>query len=178
MGGGFAEEREELLKRRWQDRRLWGLDDGIDSDSNGSRRRRRGVGDDEDMELSIGRVVPLPAVTVVLEGRSICQRISLDKHCSYQSLAVALRHMFADASHHSLSSTSSSTNLDHNDADADTHLDLSNAVPGHLIAYEDMENDLLLVGDLNWNDFVRVAKRIRILPVKPNSRKRRGGAAP
>lgn len=29
-------------------------------------------------------------------------------------------------------------------------LDLSNAIPGHLIAYEDIENDLLLAGDLNW----------------------------
>ncbi|KAK9901909.1 hypothetical protein M0R45_001866 [Rubus argutus] len=56
------------------------------------------------------------------------------------------------------------TNIDNKD------LDLSNAVPGHVIAYEDMENDLLLAGDLNWLDFVRVAKRIRILPAKANSR--------
>ncbi|CAA0837334.1 Auxin-responsive protein IAA33 [Striga hermonthica] len=54
-------------------------------------------------------------------------------------------------------------------------IDLSNAVPGHLIAYEDMENDLLLVGDLNWKDFVRVAKRIRILPIKAKSRKQKDG---
>lgn len=33
---------------------------------------------------------------------------------------------------------------------SENELDLSNAVPGHLIAYEDMENDLLLAGDLNW----------------------------
>ncbi|KAJ8477341.1 hypothetical protein OPV22_021068 [Ensete ventricosum] len=35
-------------------------------------------------------------------------------------------------------------------------------VPGHIVAYEDMEDDLLLVGDLNSTDFVRVAKRIRM----------------
>jgi hypothetical protein len=55
-------------------------------------------------------------------------------------------------------------------ADSTDDLDLSNAIPGHLIAYEDMENDLLLAGDLTWKDFVRVAKRIRILPVKGNTR--------
>ncbi|XP_010443427.1 PREDICTED: auxin-responsive protein IAA33-like [Camelina sativa] len=95
----------------------------------------------------------VPPVTVVLEGRSICQRVSLDKHGSYQSLALALRQMFVDG------------------ADSTDDLDLSNAIPGHLIAYEDMENDLLLAGDLTWKDFVRVAKRIRILPVKGNTSK-------
>ncbi|KAJ0091492.1 hypothetical protein Patl1_14266 [Pistacia atlantica] len=79
------------------------------------------------------------------------------KHASYQSLAKALRQMFVDGG--------DVAGISEHD------LDLSNAVPGHLIAYEDMENDLLLAGDLNWKDFVRVAKRIRILPVKGNSRK-------
>lgn len=36
------------------------------------------------------------------------------------------------------------------DAGKEKDLDLSNAIPGYLIAYEDMENDLLLAGDLNW----------------------------
>ena len=79
----------------------------------------------------------VPPVTVVLEGRSICQRISLHKHASYQSLAKALRQMFVDG-------TDAGGNSDSDD------LDLSNAIPGHLIAYEDMENDLLLAGDLSW----------------------------
>ncbi|WOG96862.1 hypothetical protein DCAR_0416200 [Daucus carota subsp. sativus] len=110
---------------------------------------------------SASAMIPPPAVTVVLEGRSICQRISLHKHASYQSLAKALRQMFV-------------VDEDTYNSNAAAHahdLHLSNAIPGHLIAYEDMENDLLLVGDLNWNDFVRVAKRIRILPAKTNSRK-------
>ncbi|GAU35206.1 hypothetical protein TSUD_204820 [Trifolium subterraneum] len=77
----------------------------------------------------------IPAVTVVLEGRSIGQRISLHNHGSYQSLAKALRQMFVDCT---------------DDDRANDHLDLSNAIPGHLIAYEDMENDLLLAGDLTW----------------------------
>lgn len=78
----------------------------------------------------------IPPVTVVLEGRSICQRISLDKHASYQSLAKALRQMFVDGG--------DVAGIPEHD------LDLSNAIPGHLIAYEDMDNDLLLAGDLNW----------------------------
>lgn len=82
----------------------------------------------------------IPPVTVVLEGRSICQRISLHKHGSYQSLARALKMMFVDV----INGQDSSSDSDHRD------LDLSNAVPGHIVAYEDMENDLLLVGDLNW----------------------------
>ncbi|EXB54743.1 Auxin-responsive protein IAA33 [Morus notabilis] len=90
----------------------------------------------------------VPAVTVVLEGRSICQRISLHKHASYESLAKALRQMFAQEGDGGGGSGGGGEGggEDNNDND----LDLSNAVPGHLIAYEDMENDLLLAGDLNW----------------------------
>ncbi|KAI9072930.1 hypothetical protein K1719_045112 [Acacia pycnantha] len=97
----------------------------------------------------------VPALTVVLEGRSICHRINLHHHGSYHSLARALRQMFV---------------VDH-DGMIGGNLDLSNAIPGHLIAYEDMDHDLLLAGDLSWKDFVRVAKRIRIIPAKENSGK-------
>ncbi|XP_014506703.1 auxin-responsive protein IAA33 [Vigna radiata var. radiata] len=110
--------------------------------------------EDDDLVATV-----VPAVTVVLEGRSICQRISLHNHGSYQSLAKALREMFVE-----------------NAGDSDD-FDLSNVIPGYLIAYEDMENDLLLVGDLSWKDFVRVAKRIRIIPTKANSRKGSTGTA-
>ncbi|CAL5199327.1 unnamed protein product [Lathyrus oleraceus] len=122
------------------------------ADFHGSRNYNNLLEDDD----LVSTVVP--AVTVVLEGRSICQRISLHNHDSYQSLAVALRQMFVDCTDE--------------DGGGDRHLDLSNAIPGHVIAYEDMENDLLLAGDLTWKDFVRVAKRIRVLPAKGNSRKR------
>ncbi|XP_058113143.1 auxin-responsive protein IAA33 [Magnolia sinica] len=101
----------------------------------------------------------IPPVTVVLEGRSIGQRIYLHKHASYKSLARALRQMFVDINNGELGFQS------------EVDLDLSNAVPGHLVAYEDMEDDLLLAGDLNWKDFVRVAKRIRILPEKAHPRR-------
>ncbi|KAK4265475.1 hypothetical protein QN277_026524 [Acacia crassicarpa] len=119
----------------------------------GSDKLMKRLGDDDDL---VSRVVP--AVTVVLEGRSICHRISLHKHESYRSLAKALRKMFVQ---------------DNAEEDEDDDsVDLYNAIPGHLVAYEDVENDLLLAGDLNWKDFVRVAKRIRILPEKKgNSRK-------
>ncbi|KAK4777919.1 hypothetical protein SAY87_018106 [Trapa incisa] len=111
----------------------------------------------DDQELVTG-LVP-PAVTVVLEGRSICHRICLHNHESYQSLARALRRIFVEGE------------ADGGSAAADEKdLDLSNAIPGYLVAYEDMENDLLLAGDLSWKDFVRVAKRIRILPAKSRSR--------
>ncbi|XP_076892626.1 auxin-responsive protein IAA33-like [Bidens hawaiensis] len=99
----------------------------------------------------------IPAVTVVVEGRSICHRISLHNHDGYNSLAKALRHMLVDYEDEQVGG-----------------LDLSNAVPGHIVAYEDMENDLLLAGDLNWKDFTRVARRIRIIPVKGNSSKGKG----
>lgn len=80
-----------------------------------------------------------PAVTVVVEGRSICQMISLHKLGSYHSLAKALKQMFVDSG--------DIIECSHNNH---VHVDLSNALPGHLIAYEDIENDLLLVGDLKW----------------------------
>lgn len=89
-----------------------------------------GLNVDDDLVSSV-----VPPVTVVLEGRSICQRISLEKHGSYQSLAMALRQMFVDGA----------------DLTSETDdIDLSNAIPGHLVAYEDMEHDLLLAGDLSW----------------------------
>lgn len=78
----------------------------------------------------------IPAVTVVVEGRSICHRISLHNHDGYNSLAKALRRMLVDDGG--------------SEDDREGGIDLSNAVPGHIIAYEDMENDLLLAGDLNW----------------------------
>ncbi|CAN6862256.1 unnamed protein product, partial [Brassica oleracea var. botrytis] len=114
------------------------------SSSSGAAGRfpRFGLNVDDDLVSSV-----VPPVTVVLEGRSICQRVSLDKHESYQSLALVLRQMFVDGA----DSTSGTDDLD-----------LSNAIPGHLIAYEDMENDLLLAGDLSWNyiaDYMEVDER-------------------
>ncbi|KAL4590008.1 hypothetical protein LXL04_002926 [Taraxacum kok-saghyz] len=106
----------------------------------------------------IARVIP--AVTVVVEDRSICHRISLQNHDGYNSLAKALRHMLVDDDHNTATHA--------HDQEREVGVDLSNAVPGHIIAYEDMENDLLLAGDLNWKDFIRVAKRLRIIPVKAN----------
>lgn len=88
------------------------------------------VGFKDDLVLSS----VVPPVTVALEGRSICHRISLHKHASYSSLAKALHQMFVDSG----------------DETSGEVLDLSNAIPGHVIAYEDIENDLLLAGDLNW----------------------------
>ncbi|XWS70944.1 hypothetical protein CRYUN_Cryun03dG0094200 [Craigia yunnanensis] len=177
MNSTFESQRQYSLKRRWQDRRFPNINTSrfvgavaapipphssaplvLSNSNNSTKLVQRFPGfDDDDLVSSV-----VPSVTVVLEGRSICQRISLHKHASYHSLAKALRQMFVDGNEDGITSK--------ND------LDLSNAVPGHLIAYEDMENDLLLAGDLNWKDFVRVAKRIRILPAKGNSRKGRGGA--
>ncbi|XP_010914146.1 auxin-responsive protein IAA33 [Elaeis guineensis] len=108
----------------------------------------------------------VPPVTVVLEGRSICHRVYLNKHSSYKSLAMALRRMFVDVD----------DKEDHLGDNGTDGLDLSNAVPGYVVAYEDMEDDLLLAGDLNWKDFVRVAKRIRIIPAKASRRKHSQGA--
>ncbi|XP_021912731.1 auxin-responsive protein IAA33 [Carica papaya] len=172
---GFDSPNQESIKRRWQDvnrvstlhsTRLVStavppssspfMPNGV-MRSSAPGRVFPGF-DDEDLVSAV-----VPAVTVVLEGRSICQRISLHQHASYQSLAKALRQMFVDGADHATSDVT----------EEDDDLNLLNAVPGHLVAYEDMENDLLLAGDLNWKDFVRVAKRIRILPVKGKTRKGR-----
>lgn len=81
----------------------------------------------------------VPPVTAVLEGRSICHRVYLSRHTGYDSLAVALRRLFVVG------------DVDDERAEKPSEgLDLSNAVPGHVVAYEDMEDDLLLAGDLNW----------------------------
>lgn len=159
----------DLLTRRWDDERLRSIFSGVENMSgvaaatppvmmsllsgppinnflkSGIRAGGGGLGlidnkDDVMVLNSTSAMIPPPAVTVVLEGRSICQRISLHKHASYQSLAKALRQMFVV-----------DEDTYNNNAAVHAHdLHLSNAIPGHLIAYEDLENDLLLVGDLNW----------------------------
>lgn len=85
----------------------------------------------------------IPPVTVVLEGRSICHRIHLHKHESYESLAATLRRIFVDME----GDEDGAGVIDGTSAGL---IDLSNAVPGYMVAYEDMEDDLLLAGDLNW----------------------------
>lgn len=153
-------QRQDSLKRRWQEIRknVGGAPPASSGLLLGNPKDINLLGfpelDDDDLVSTV-----VPPVTIVLEGRSICQRISLHKHGSYHSLAKALRQMFVEGA----------------DASQNDDVDLSNAIPGHLIAYEDIENDLLLASDLKWKDFVRVAKRIRILPVKSNTRKGRGG---
>ncbi|KAF8392894.1 hypothetical protein HHK36_021134 [Tetracentron sinense] len=155
---GFDSQGQGSLKRRWQEKSVPTIDNHpCPNSSTFTSTTFLGHGN---LHIFPGMVsTVIPPVTVVLEGRSICQRISLHKHASYQSLARALRQMFTD--------------VDEAGEASETDLDLSNAVPGHLIAYEDMEDDLLLAGDLNWEDFVRVTKRIRVLPAKANSRKGR-----
>ncbi|KAJ8750922.1 hypothetical protein K2173_016103 [Erythroxylum novogranatense] len=170
---GHQQRQEYSFKRRWQEhRRLPNMNLRPPSSHHhhrhhqqqqpfmgmiGSSPKSFSALEDDDLVSNV-----VPPVTVVLEGRSICQRISLHKHASYQSLARALRQMFVDGGDSGLGS--------------ETEFDLTNAIPGHLVAYEDLENDLLLAGDLDWKDFVRVAKRIRILPVKVSTRKGRGEA--
>ncbi|CAK7337579.1 unnamed protein product [Dovyalis caffra] len=173
MNGFDSQQRQESLKRRWQEIRrsvpnmsLYGRPTSSLPNFMAKPITFPGFEDDDLVSTMI------PPVTVVLEGRSICQRISLHKHASYHSLAKALRQMFVDGGSDSGVTTPSAS-----ESVGDHDLDLTNAVPGHLIAYEDIENDLLLAGDLNWKDFVRVAKRIRILPAKGNSMKGTGGAA-
>ncbi|CAN6229855.1 unnamed protein product [Urochloa humidicola] len=105
----------------------------------------------------------VPPVTVFLDGRCISHRVHLHRHTGYRSLAGALRRLFVD--------TDDDAAEDGGQAgQGEDGIDLANAIPGHVVAYEDMEDDLLLAGDLKWNDFVRVAKRIRIIPDKKSSR--------
>ncbi|KAF5787572.1 putative transcription factor interactor and regulator AUX-IAA family [Helianthus annuus] len=151
-----------MMKRRWlQDhqRRLMQqpyINMQLPSQNNNNNMIHKFLKEEDDLIAGV-----IPAVTVVVEGRSICHRISLHNHDGYNSLAKALRHMLVD-------------DQEEEQAAGGGGLDLSNAVPGHIIAYEDMENDLLLAGDLNWKDFTRVARRIRIIPVKGNSSKGKG----
>lgn len=91
------------------------------------------VQDDDDVAAGV-----VPPVTVVLDGRCICHRVHLHRHTGYRSLAGTLRRMFVDADD------------GQQRRDGDDDLDLANAVPGHVVAYEDLEDDLLLAGDLKW----------------------------
>ncbi|KAK9705824.1 hypothetical protein RND81_07G084700 [Saponaria officinalis] len=185
-------QRQETLKRRWHDnfytRLLLTNNNNPTSSSSSSSSfiahpHRQRIEDGVDLVHNI-----IPSVTVVLEGRSICHRINLHSHASYHSLAIALRQMFANTfnfdqlhdNHNNI--INNNKNNDSNDNDNDNYdenngegkmvqqIDISNAIPGHVVAYEDLENDLLLAGDLHWKDFVRVAKRIRIVPAKSRLR--------
>ena len=79
---------------------------------------------------------------MVVEGCSICHRIFLEEHSCYVSFMCALREMFVG----------NILALDGQEADlihSRDYCNLSNAIPGYLIAYEDHEGDLLLAGDLS-----------------------------
>ncbi|CAM6091648.1 unnamed protein product [Calypogeia fissa] len=101
--------------------------------------------------LSLQAPAP-PPLTVVMEGRSIGRRISLNDFDGYDSFAASMRTMF-----------NSHVALQERPAD-EGNCTLANAIPGYVIAYEDEEGDVLLAGDLPWRDFVRMAKQIRIVP--------------
>uniref|UniRef100_A0A803MPL5 Auxin-responsive protein n=2 Tax=Chenopodium quinoa TaxID=63459 RepID=A0A803MPL5_CHEQI len=173
-------QRQESLKRRWHDTAPTNPTTSVASSSTSQQsslfiskpphghhhhflQPGRLDGGGGDLVLNV-----VPSITVVLEGRSICHRINLQNHGNYHSLAKALRQMFVE-----IANIQQNDDENNNDGQQQQQLDLSNAVPGYVIAYEDMENDLLLAGDLQWKDFVRVAKRIRILPVKSSSRKQK-----
>ncbi|KAJ4828141.1 hypothetical protein Tsubulata_005016 [Turnera subulata] len=137
-----SQQRQESLKRSWSEIRR--LPNNMNSSSPRTpsslsfmdHKPKTFPGfDDDDLVSTV-----IPPVTVVLEGRSICQRIYLHKHASYHSLARTLRQMFVDAGDINAGLESVQ----------ESDLDLTNAIPGYLIAYEDFENDLLLAGDLHW----------------------------
>ncbi|CAK9226707.1 unnamed protein product [Sphagnum tenellum] len=99
-----------------------------------------------------------PSVTAVVEGRSIGQRVCLHDYNSYEGFAQAMRKMFEDCI------------LEEDLIAMGQEIHLGNAIPGYVIAYEDEEGDLLLAGDLGWREFVRAAKRIRIVSAVKSSR--------
>jgi len=100
-----------------------------------------------------------PFISVVMDGRSIGGRVCLQKLDGYESFALTIWNMFKDnIAEDSMAASGEGCNL-------------SNAIPGFVIAYEDAEGDLLLVGDLSWRDFVRVAKCIKVVPAKKNKMK-------
>ncbi|CAM6048535.1 unnamed protein product, partial [Sphagnum compactum] len=99
-----------------------------------------------------------PSVTAVVEGRSIGQRVRLHDYNSYEGFAQAMRKMFEDCI------------LEEDLVAMGEEIHLGNAIPGYVIAYEDEEGDLLLAGDLGWREFVRAAKRIRIVSAVKSSR--------
>ncbi|GLJ44127.1 hypothetical protein SUGI_0920230 [Cryptomeria japonica] len=103
-----------------------------------------------------------PSIPVVIEGRSTGGKVCLQKLDGYESFALTLSDMFKN------------NVVGDNMVPSPDNCILSNAIPGFVIAFEDAEGDLLLAGDLSWRDFVRVARRIRVVPAKKN--KTEGGA--
>ncbi|RCV44975.1 LOW QUALITY PROTEIN: hypothetical protein SETIT_9G416700v2 [Setaria italica] len=90
-------------------------------------RLKLSVKDDDEVAANV-----VPPVTVVLDGH--LPPIHLNRHAGYRSLAGALRCLFVDA----------------DEGQGEDGLDRANAIPGHVVAYEDMEDDLLLAGHLKW----------------------------
>lgn len=125
---------------------------GASFEQHANKRRRPPAGPQrltlsvQDADADDAAAAVVPPVTVVLDGRCICHRVHLNRHTGYRSLAGTLRRMFVDSDddsdhHHQQQQQRAEDDLD---------LDLANAVPGHVVAYEDMEDDLLLAGDLKW----------------------------
>ncbi|XP_020167921.1 auxin-responsive protein IAA20 [Aegilops tauschii subsp. strangulata] len=112
------------------------------------------TGDARDCEISMGnkrkRLVGWPPVKsahrprsnshvkVKMEGVPIGRKVDLSRHASYHQLHHTLRLMFPSTSHHG---------------------------DPYAVTYEDVDGDWVLVGDVPWEDFVRSAKRLKILLV-------------
>ncbi|CAM6019905.1 unnamed protein product, partial [Sphagnum balticum] len=109
------------------------------------------------LDLSFPARAVSPSVTAVMEGRSIGQRVCLNDYNSYEIFSQAMRKAFQDCiPEEDLVMTGQ-------------EIHLGNAIPGYVIAYEDDEGDLLLAGDSVWREFVRAAKRIRIVSAVKSS---------
>ncbi|GBG85126.1 Aux/IAA family protein [Chara braunii] len=94
-------------------------------------------------------------ITAIMEGWPIGRRISLREHYNYEGLSTTLRHMFefmipAEQRYWIRPGCHPPCNS-------------LNALPGHVIAYEDADGDLMLAGDIPWEHFVTTAKRIKIV---------------
>ncbi|KAL5212293.1 hypothetical protein ABZP36_023140 [Zizania latifolia] len=88
-------------------------------------------------------------VKVKKEGDAIGRKVDLALHASYDDLLATLARMFP-----------TNDQEDKEMANGDHH---RRQAASPVVTYEDSDGDLMLVGDVPWDDFIRSVKRLKIL---------------
>ncbi|KAG8072810.1 hypothetical protein GUJ93_ZPchr0006g45135 [Zizania palustris] len=121
----------------------------FDDGSNDIKRKKQLVG--WPPVSSARRACGANYVKVKKEGDAIGRKVDLALHASYDELLATLARMFR--TNDDQAAENEMANGDRRRRQASTPV----------VTYEDGDGDLMLVGDVPWDDFIRSVKRLKIL---------------
>ncbi|XP_057854931.1 auxin-responsive protein IAA10 isoform X2 [Cryptomeria japonica] len=97
---------------------------------------------------------------VIMDGMPIGRKVDLNAYNSYNSLALALEHIFQPSFIYAVKGSSIAK-----DSKSSWLLEASSS---YLLTYQDKHGNWMFVGDAPWQVFVKSVKRLRIAKGKPS----------